>query len=108
MVDPGGEGELGGFEGVVCREVDIKKENSACKPNKPVLTVVCLFVCWPTLERRLRWAEDGGLPVEGIVPNRPGAALGRRVVHDVLQLFVDPLLCHLPALILVLYENMKS
>ena len=31
MVDAGGEGELGGLEGIVCGEVDVEEEHPAWK-----------------------------------------------------------------------------
>ena len=39
--------------------------------------------------------EEGDLPVEEVLPDGPGAALGRRVPAQVRQLLVDPLQGHL-------------
>ena len=51
MVDAGGEGELGGLEGVVCGEVDVEEEDSPLKGG-------------------VGGPEDCGLPMEGVITNR--------------------------------------
>ena len=48
MVDAGGEGELGGLEGVVCGEVDVEEEDSPLKGG-------------------VGGPEDCGLPMEGVI-----------------------------------------
>jgi len=72
MVGPGdgGCGGLFAFPVRTCGEVDVEEEDSA-------------------LERGVGGAEDGGLPVEGVVAHGPGTALAGRVIADVLQFFVD-------------------
>ena len=57
VVDLGGEGHLGGLEGVVCGEVDGEEEDAP-------------------LVRTLGWAHDGCLPVEQILPHGACRALG--------------------------------
>ena len=75
MIDAGGECKFGRFEGVVCRKVDVEEEDSS-------------------LIGRLSGAQDGGLPVEGIISDWSCRALSWGVVADVLQLLVNPLQCH--------------
>ena len=64
MVDAGGEVYLGGFEGVVCGEVDVEEEDSA------------------GVGRVVR-AHDCGLPVEHVVSDGSGGAVGWRVSSEV-------------------------
>ena len=70
VVDLGGEGDLGGLEGVVCGEVDGEEED-------------------PSLIRTVWRTHDGGLPMEHVLANWSSRALGRRVSAKVLQFFVD-------------------
>ena len=64
MVDAGGEVYLGGFEGVVCGEVDVEEEDSA-----GVGGVV--------------GAHDCGLPVEHVVADGSGGAVRRGIFSEV-------------------------
>ena len=70
VVDLGGEGDLGGLEGVVCGEVDGEEED-------------------PSLIRTVWRTHDGGLPMKHVLPNWSSRALGGRVSAKVLQFFVD-------------------
>lgn len=69
------EVDFWGLEGIVGREVDHNEEHTTS--------------IWA-----LARPHDGGLPVEEILSNRPCAAGGRRILLQVLQLFLDPLTCH--------------
>ena len=75
--------DLGRLEGVVGGEVDVEEEDAA-----GVGGVV--------------GAHDGGLPVEHVVSDRSGAAVGRRVLAEVDQFLIDPLEGHGLLLILLL------
>ena len=93
VVYAGGECKFRGFEWIVRGEVDVEEKH-------------------PTLKRGICRAKNGGLrkdfklgglkknvrttnlPMKGIIPHRPGAALSWWVVSDVLQLLVNPLQSH--------------
>lgn len=75
VVNAGGEVDLGRLEGVVGGEVDVEEEDAA-----GVGGVV--------------GAHDGGLPVEHVVSDGSGAAVGRRVLAEVDQFLIDPLEGH--------------
>ena len=70
VVDLGGEGDLGGLEGVVCGEVDGEEED-------------------PSLIRTVWRTHDSGLPMEHVLANWSSRTLGGRVSAKVLQFFVD-------------------
>jgi len=64
MINARGEMHLGGFEGVVCREVDVEEENSSCI-------------------RGFVGAHNGRLPMKHIVSNRSSRAIRRRILSKV-------------------------
>jgi len=75
VVDSCSERNLGWLEGVVCGEVDGEEEDAA-------------------LVGRVGGTHDGCLPMEHVLADGTGRALGGRVLAKVLQLLVDPLQCH--------------
>lgn len=75
MVDLGGEGNLGGLEGVVRGEVDGEVEHA------------------PGVGRVLG-PDDGGLPVEDVLAHGAGGAVGGRVLVQVKQLLCDSFHSH--------------
>mmetsp|Transcript_31338 Transcript_31338/g.57827 ORF Transcript_31338/g.57827 Transcript_31338/m.57827 type:complete len:211 (-) Transcript_31338:4-636(-) len=75
VVNLGGEVDLWGLERVVRREADVE-----CKDA--------------SLERRVSRSHDRGLPVEQVIPHRSRAAVGRRVLREVLEFLVDTLQRH--------------
>ena len=76
MVNLGGETDLGRLEGIFCRELDIQAKNTTSIRAPP-------------------WPHDRCTPPEQIaLRRRPGAAVGRRVLGQVFQLFLNSLQRH--------------
>ena len=86
VVDAGGEVDLGRLEGVVGGEVDVEEEDAAGVGG----------VVGP---------HDGGLPVEHIVADRAGAAVGRRVLAEVDQFLIDPFEGHVVFIIIFCFVS---
>ena len=66
VIDLGGEGDLGGLEGVVCGEVDGEEED-------------------PSLIRTVWRTHDGGLPMKQVISYWSSAALGWWISTKVLE-----------------------
>lgn len=66
VIDARGEVHLGWLKGVVCREVNVEEKD-------------------PSGIRRIVRAHNGGLPMEHIVSNGSGRAVGRRILAKVYQ-----------------------
>lgn len=75
MVDFGGEGYLWGFERIVCGEVYGEVEDAVGIG-------------------RVVGPDDGGLPVEDVVTDGAGGAVGGRVLVQVTKLFCDSFHSH--------------
>lgn len=68
MINARGEMHLGGFEGVVCREVNVEEENSSCI-------------------RGFVGAHNGRLPMKHIISNRSSGAIRRGILSEVDKFF---------------------
>ena len=86
MVDLGRKADLGGLEGVVCRERDREEEHAACvwrvalyaRSRESGLAVAVM------IQKTYR-THDGCLPLEHVVASRASAARRGRVTAEVDQ-----------------------
>lgn len=70
MVDAGGENNFGGLEWVVRGELNLQEENTAS--------------VWAVLR-----SNNSGLPLEHVITDRAGAAVGRGVLLHICQLLLN-------------------